>query len=303
MAVSSINPKQVNARSLGFGLGPRMNAAGRLETAEKSLELLLETDPMEALQKAQYLDVLNLERRNDQNKIFKEACLQADKYRKDPVLVLSSTGWSHGIVGIVASKILEKYKKPVFVLEELGEIIKGSARSYGDFSVVEAINENLHLLNSGGGHKLAAGITLATSNIDEFRQKINEFYARKNLSDQQKLLLPKEDAIAELNELTEELVSQIDQLEPFGNGNPRPIIKSDSLLVKNVRSMGSDGQHVKLELVDKSGIKIDMLAFNAPEFFKVEIGKKLDVWYHVNINEWQGRRSIEGQLLHIKLLE
>ena len=301
MAVSGVDPKLVNTRSLGFGLGPRMNAAGRLETAQKSLDLLLASDPMEALQKAQYLDMLNLERRNDQTKIFKEACLQADKYRKDPVLVLSGNGWNHGIVGIVASKILEKYKKPVFVLEEIGNIAKGSARSYGDFSVVEAINENMKLLNAGGGHKLAAGISIATSNIDEFRQKINEFYNRQQFSNQLQLLLPKEDATAELNELTEELVNQIDQLEPFGNGNPRPTLKSDSLLVKNVRSMGSDGQHVKLELADKSGHKIDMLAFNAPEFFKVEVGKSINVWYHINVNEWQGRRSVEGQLLHIEI--
>ncbi len=300
MAVSGVDPKLVNTRSLGFGLGPRMNAAGRLETAQKSLDLLLESEPMEALQKAQYLDMLNLERRNDQTKIFKEACLQADKYRKDPVLVLSANGWNHGIVGIVASKILEKYKKPVFVLEEIGDIAKGSARSYGDFSVVEAINENMNLLNGGGGHKLAAGINLATSNIDEFRKKINEFYNRQQFSDQRQLL-PKEDATAELNELTEELVNQIDQLEPFGNGNPRPTLKSGGLLVKNVRSMGSDGQHVKLELTDKSGHKIDMLAFNAPEFFKVEVGKSINAWYHININEWQGRRSVEGQLLHIEI--
>ena len=301
MAVAGIDTKNVNARSLGFRLGPRMNAAGRLETAQYALDMLLAEDPMDALGKAEYLDMLNINRRSDQNKIFKEACVQAEKYKKDSVLVLSGVGWNHGIVGIVASKILEKYKKPVFVLEEIDDITKGSARSYGDFSVVEAINANRQLLNSGGGHKLAAGISLATDNVDEFRRKINEFYKTQSFRDQQNLLLPHEDTTAELFEVTEEVVQQIGQLEPFGNGNPQPILKTCNLLVKNVRAMGSDGQHIKIELSDKSGIIMNMLAFNAPDHFKVEIGTKINVWYHPNINEWQGRRSVEGQLLHIEL--
>ena len=193
MAVAGVRPEVVNARSLGFGLGPRMNAAGRLETAKYAQDMLLETDPMEALRFANQLDELNKKRRGDQDIIFKEAQLQAEELIDDSVLVVSSKGWNHGIVGIVAAKLLEKYKKPAYVLEEMEHEAKGSARSYGDFSAADAIRAADDLIIKGGGHKLAAGVTLLPENIAAFRKRVNEFYASLNLKDQPALLLPKAD--------------------------------------------------------------------------------------------------------------
>ncbi|HSW92544.1 MAG TPA: DHH family phosphoesterase, partial [Patescibacteria group bacterium] len=132
MGVAGAEPAQLTARTLGFGLGPRMNAAGRLETAKYAQDMLLATDGMVALELAQKLDELNIARRKAQDIIYKAALEQAEQYTKDPVLVLSHAEWSHGIIGIVAAKILERYKKPTYVLQELGEESKGSARSYGD---------------------------------------------------------------------------------------------------------------------------------------------------------------------------
>ena len=301
MAVAGVRPETVNARSLGFGLGPRMNAAGRLETARYAQDMLLETDPMEALRFANQLDELNKKRRADQDIIFKEAQLQAETLKDDPVLVVSSKGWNHGIVGIVAAKLLEKYKKPSYVLEELEDQAKGSARSYGDFSVADAIRAADDLIIKGGGHKLAAGVTMLPENIPAFRKRVNDFYKSQNLQDQPSLLLPKADVEADLIDLTELLVSQIAELEPFGNGNPQPILKTENLTVRGLRRMGADGQHVKITL-GKEREKIDMLAFNAPDHFFTEIGQQVTVWYTVDINEWNGRRSVEGQLLHLALL-
>lgn len=303
MAVARIEPTKLNARSLGFGLGPRMNAAGRLETAKCALDMLVTDDPTIAFEKAQYLDELNISRRADQDKIFKQAVIQAEKYTADPVLVVSSADWNHGIVGIVASKLLEKYKKPAFVLQEMGDESKGSARSYGGFSAVDAVRFSEDIITKGGGHKFAAGVTLLTKNIAIFRQRLNEFYKKQRLVDQQLLLLPKSDALAKLGELTEDLVDQISQLEPFGNGNLQPILQSNDLVVINVRKMGSDNQHIKLELTDSNGQKMQFLAFNAPERFFIEPGTCLSVWYHLDVNEWQGRRSVEGRLLHLELQE
>ncbi len=301
MAVALIDTKTVNARSLGFGLGPRMNAAGRLETAQHALDMLITTDSMEALEKAQYLNDLNLARRFDQAKIVKQAIIQAEDYKNDSVLVVSGADWSHGIVGIVASKLLEKYKRPVFVMQEIGDETKGSARSFGDFSVADAIKASVGIVTKGGGHKLAAGVTLPTKNIADFRKKVNEFYDSLKLVNQQELLLPNADAEADLAEVTDELVDMISSLEPFGNGNPQPILKSNNLTVVNVRKMGSDSQHLKLEMKDKNGIKMQFLAFNAPEYFVVKLGTVVTAWYHPNVNVWQGRRTVEGQLLHLKL--
>jgi single-stranded-DNA-specific exonuclease len=303
MNVSRVVPEKINARSLGFGLGPRMNAAGRLETAQHALDMLMTQDDAIAIEKAQQLDLFNTARRSEQDKIYKEAVIQAEKYHSDPVLVLSGKDWNHGIVGIVAAKILEKYKKPTFVLQEMGENSKGSARSYGEFSAVAAIRASDDIILKGGGHKLAAGVTLLTSNIASFRRRVNDFYKEQKLSGQQALLLPKADADASLMEVDEELVDLISQLEPFGNGNPQPILKTSGLVVKNVRKMGADAQHIRLELADSSGARMQFLAFNAPEDFFVDLGESVDVWYHPVINEWQGRRSVEGQLLHLEISE
>jgi single-stranded-DNA-specific exonuclease len=301
MAVASVEPRSLNARSLGFALGPRMNAAGRLETAEYALNLLTSTDGMAALQIARQLDELNKTRRIEQAKIVKEVMQQAEKFADDPVLVVSSKGWNHGIVGIVAAKLLEKYQKPTYVLEEMGDKAKGSARSYGDFSAVDAIRAADDLITKGGGHKLAAGVTLPTENIPAFRERVNQFFKDQKLRDQAQLLLPQADVDAELTELTEELIDAIAMLEPFGHGNPQPILKSTDLLVVDLRKMGDSNQHVKLTFKNEAGETIQMLAFSAPDYFFVEPGEKLNVWYTVDINEWQGRRSVEGRLLHIEL--
>lgn len=300
MAVAGVEPHQVNARNLGFALGPRMNAAGRLETAEYALNLLRSTDGLAALTIARQLDEMNKARRVEQNKIFEEAITQAEQQANDPVLVVSGKNWNHGIVGIVAAKLLEKYKKPTFVIEEMGEEAKGSARSYGDFSAADAIRSADDLITKGGGHALAAGVTLPTKNIPAFRQRLNQYYHDRQLKNQAALLLPREEVNALLSELTEELVDYLKQLEPFGPGNPQPIFKSSDVLVVNQRRMGDEAQHVKLTLKTSDGVTVDMLAFSAPDHFFVEPGEKVTVWYTVDVNEWQGRRSVEGMLIQVE---
>lgn len=303
MAVAGVEAGKVTARSLGFALGPRMNAAGRLETAQVALDLLTATDPMIALKKAEELNELNTLRRIEQDSIYKEAIKQAKKYINDPVLVVSSPGWNHGIVGIVAAKLLEKYKKPTFVLEEMGEESKGSARSYGDFSVADAIRTAEAVITKGGGHKAAAGVTLPTKNIEDFRTCVNGFYRDQKFNNQAALLLPQADASTALEYVTEDLVKLLESLEPFGNGNPQPILRSEKVLVINRRRMGTEGQHVKLEVQDESGWKLYLLAFGAPEHFFVEPGERITIWYQPDINEWQGRRSVEGRLLRLEIVD
>ncbi|MEP6710260.1 MAG: single-stranded-DNA-specific exonuclease RecJ [Candidatus Saccharibacteria bacterium] len=302
MAVAAIVPAELTTRSLGFGLGPRMNAAGRLETAQYALDMLRSKEGMVALEAAQQLDAMNLSRRADQDKILKAAILQAEEYKNDNVLVVSHPDWNHGIVGIVAAKLLERYKKPTYVLQEMGEEAKGSARSYGDFSAADAIRAAEEIVTKGGGHKLAAGVSLPTKNIAAFRKRVNEFYKEQKLFNQAALLLPQADVSAELSEITEELIEQISALEPFGNGNTQPIFKSENLLIKNIRRMGADGQHVKLEFQDTKGEVMQLLAFNAPEHFFLDPGERATIWFQPSVNEWMGRRSVEGRLLHLEIV-
>lgn len=300
MAVALIKPNELTARSLGFGLGPRLNASGRLETAQLSLDLLTANDNSEALKLAQRLDNMNVARRKDQTKIFNEAVTQAGSFSDHDVLVLSNPNWSHGIVGIVASKIVEKFHKPAFVLQEVDGETKGSARSFGDFSVGEAIiYSNEHIIK-GGGHSLAAGVTLQTTKIDDFRVSVNTYYASLKLNDQKAHLLPKaEIELENLSEINETLVNDIAQLEPFGQDNPQPVFAIRRLKVDSVRTMGDAKQHVKLRLKDSIGNSAEFLAFSAPEHYFVDIGEMVDVWCTIDINEWQGRRNVEGRLLEV----
>jgi single-stranded-DNA-specific exonuclease len=304
MAVAGVDPEKVNARALGFGLGPRMNAAGRLETAQHALEMLQASDSLQALEKAQLLDDMNKNRRTQQDRIFQAAIMQAEQFKDDPVLVVSHADWNHGIIGIVAAKLLEKFQKPTYVLQELGDESKGSARSFGDFSAADAIRASDDIITKGGGHKLAAGVTLPTQNITAFRHRVNEFYRTKKLFNQTQLLLPREDvSINDLVVIDDVLLADLEQLEPYGNSNPEPIIKVSELRVLNVRRMGADAQHVKLELQDKKHVSLQFLAFNAPDHFFVHPGEVVTVWFQPTVNEWKGRRNIEGRLLHLERSE
>ncbi|MEO5949254.1 MAG: DHHA1 domain-containing protein [Candidatus Saccharimonas sp.] len=304
MAVAGVEQATVNSRSLGFMLGPRMNAAGRLETAQYAHDLLLTKHAETALARAQLLDEMNAQRRLEQDQIHKMAIEQAEQYRDQPVLVVSHPDWNHGIVGIVAAKLLERYKKPAFVLQELGDETKGSARSYGDFSAADAILASRDIITKGGGHKLAAGVTLPTKNIEVFRTRVNEYFRSLSLREQPSLLLPHEEvSLKTLDEVDEMLITKISQLEPFGHGNPEPILKFESLVVVGVRRMGSDAQHLKLEVRDEKRKSIELLAFNAPTEWSVEPGEQVSVWFVPNLNEWRGRRTVEGRLVRLEAVQ
>ena len=304
MVVAGVEPEQVNARHLGFGLGPRMNAAGRLETAQHALDMLTAHDGLAALEASEKLEELNVKRRSIQDAIFEEACMQAEKLANDRVLVVSSDGWNHGVIGIVASKLVEKYKKPVFIIGERGEEATGSARSFGDFSAADAVRAADDIIIKGGGHGAAAGVTLETEKIDDFRRRVNEFYDSLQLTNQERYLLPRADVeIGDFSEIDEDLVANLAKMEPFGNGNPEPVLKITKTSVLSMRRMGTDGQHVKLALRDKNGKVLQMLAFNAPEEFFREPGDEVVAWFQPTVNEWQGVRTVEGRLLHVSEAE
>ena len=304
MAVANIDKADISAKTLGFVFGPRINAAGRMETASLALDMLISKNGDDALNKANYIDNLNSHRRQMQDDIFKEACKIALDYKDDDVLVINGKNWNHGIIGIVAAKILEKFKKPVYILAEddNGET-KGSARSFGDFSAADAVRAADDIIIKGGGHAAAAGVTLKNDKISDFRQRVNEFYSSLQINNQERYLLPKADVeIDDFSEINEDLVGKIATMEPFGNGNPEPVIKITAADIVNVQHMGTDGQHIKLSARGSDGIVIRMLAFNAPENFLCKPGDTASIWFRPVINEWQGIRSVEGELLHLQLV-
>mgnify|MGYP000942447276 FL=1 len=289
-----------NSSTLGFVLGPRINSAGRLETAEKALELMIEKDSFKALEKAKYLDELNKKRRKLQSDALEIAIQKAKDFENDKVLVIADENFNDGIIGIVASGLMEKFKKPVFVISIKGEIAKGSARSFGGFSASQAVDKAREIIIKGGGHDAAAGVTLPTSKIDDFRKIVNQFYDSLNLKDQLKYLLPKVDIqLEDFSPISLDLFEKITKLEPFGSGNEEPTFEIKNARVVARQEMGDKKQHLKLTLTDGEN-EIKMLKFNAPEEFFAEIGEEIDVVFSLGLNEWQGQKNIEGQILHLE---
>jgi single-stranded-DNA-specific exonuclease len=270
-----------------------------------SLDLLTATDPGRALEIAEQLEAMNIERRADQDRIFRHAIEKYSDRVNDPVLIVSDPSWSHGIIGIVAAKLLERYHKPTFVLQELSDgTAKGSARSFGDFSAVAAIRATDQHLIKGGGHTLAAGVALKTDMIDAWRDAMTEYHKTLGLGDQLRYLLPNADVTLEgFTHFHEKLISDIATLEPYGNGNPSPIFKVSPVEVIGRRTMGDQSQHVKFTLADKFNKTFQVIAFNKADEFTAIIGDLVTVWVELTVNEWQGRRTVEGRLLRMESAE
>ena len=292
--------KEPKSSTLGFIIGPRINSAGRIETAEKALDLMLEKDAFVAFEKAKSLDDLNKVRRKIQHEALEIAIQKVEDFKNDKVLVVADESFNDGIIGIVASGLLERFKKPVFVISIEGDIAKGSARSFGDFSASQAVQNASEIIIKGGGHDAAAGVTLPTSKIDDFRKSVNNFYDSLKLKNQLEKLLPKVDIkLKDFSPISLELFEKISLLEPFGNGNEEPTFEIKNVRVASRQEMGEQKQHLKLTLTDGKN-EIKMLKFNAPKEFFAEIGEEVDVIFSLGLNEWQGQKNIEGQILHLE---
>jgi single-stranded-DNA-specific exonuclease len=220
--VSGVSMGSITSYHLGFMFGPRMNAAGRLEHAARSLELMLTTDASRADEIASQLDELNHQRRQDQDRIFTAAVAQAEKYADDPILVLAGEDWNHGVVGIVASKLVDRFRKPTLVMQSLGQTSKGSARSLGSFNLVEALRAVEQNFIKFGGHHFAAGFTLQTSDLDQLRNDLNVYARSIGLSGPQEATIGYDLELDDLEALDWDLLEQLSKLEPYGNANPKP---------------------------------------------------------------------------------
>lgn len=298
--LAATNTENISTSTLGFVLGPMINSAGRLETAEKALDLVFEHDGLLVLEKSNQLFALNKKRRDLQQKSLKKAIKLAENHKNDPVLVVADASFNEGVIGIVASGLVDKFKKPVFVISIEGEIAKGSARSFGDFSASRAVRAAERVIIKGGGHDAAAGVTLPTEEVDDFRELVNDFYKSLNLKNQIDKLLPISDVMLDdLSPLNFELYTKIQQLEPFGPSNEEPIFFIKNLTIKHRQDMGDKKQHIKYTLTDGKN-EIKMIKFNAPSEFIFELGEIIDVMFSLSLNEWRGRKTVEGMILHIR---
>ena len=300
--VCGIETNKIGSSHIGFSIGPRINASGRLGYSYLGVQLFTTDNEDEAKEIANILEGKNIERQMIEGKMYKEAeeILSSDeRFKDDKVLVIAKEGWQHGIIGIVSSKLTEKYYKPTILLTiEDGEAT-GSARSIKGFSIFDALVSCKDLMNKFGGHEQAAGLALDAKNIDELRLRINEI-ADYNLSKEDLIENIKVEYELKEDSATLDLVDNLHKLEPFGLSNPSPRFIMRDLLLTNIFKMGKNKQHLKIIVENKKSYECVgfNMAYLADNF---QLGDKVDILFQVDENNYNNERKVQFLLKDIRL--
>ena len=312
MTVAEVNEaqKQLQPDDIGFRLGPRINAIGRIGDPQLVIELLTTDETGIALERAMQCESVNSERQKLCEQIQQEAIELVETkpipWQELRVLVIVKENWHHGVIGIVASRLVERYGVPVFIgtyesekdsKQELK--IRGSARGIEEFNIFDALNYCQDLLGKYGGHKAAGGYSLAAKNLAALEQKLSEF-AHQCLEKQHLKPLVKIDALAHLAEIDRILYEQIDSLQPWGIGNSFPVFWTPNVTVKEQKKIGKNQDHLKLVLQEaNSDVEIKAIAWRWGEY--CPLPPKIDIAYKLQENHWQGVTNIELELVGIRL--
>ncbi|HPY66918.1 MAG TPA: single-stranded-DNA-specific exonuclease RecJ [Bacteroidales bacterium] len=289
-----------------FKIGPRINAAGRMETGSKAVELLVSDDPRLAASISKEINCFNIERRSIDRSITTEAMRMISddpRLRNSKTTVLFNPQWKKGVIGIVASRLIETYYRPTVILTESNGFATGSARSVQGYDLYQAIEACSDLLESFGGHMYAAGLTLKKENIEPFTERFEQ-YVNSTITEDQ--LSPSIFIDAELSftEINEEFYQVLSQFQPYGPENMSPIFVSYNVFeTGSGRMVGSSGEHLKLDLFQDSGSfrSIPAIAFGQANHFEyIKQGKPFDVCYSVEMNEFRGNRNLQLNIRDIK---
>lgn len=304
MEVAGIEPGKADAQSIGFGLGPRINAAGRLDTAMIAYDLLMATDLDTARRYAEQLQELNQQRQDitrQAQATIRERLAEEDAETTPPLIFASDASFEPGIVGLVAGRLTEEYFRPAVVMEEGEGESRASCRSIPQFDITSALDQCADLLVRHGGHALAAGFTVANANIPALRRRLDEL-ATAALDGQ--TLRPTLDIDAELDihQLTESLVDDLHLLEPCGHANDAPVLMARSVHVAEARTVGRDDKHLKLKVSRAGAPPLDCIGFNLGHW-AVDMPEHIDIAFHLEINEWNGRRSLQANLRDLRPAE
>lgn len=286
---NQLQNREIKAYHIGFVLGPCLNASGRLDTARKALKLLCAENWQEAVSLAEDLTGLNEIRKDMTQKGVEEAVNQIEQspWKQDKVYVVYLPECHESIAGIIAGRIREKYHRPVFVLTKAAEGVKGSGRSIEVYSMYEELCKCQELLDKFGGHPMAAGLSMQEEHIEEFRQMLNR---NSVLEDGDIEPVIRFDAVLQLKDWTEERVLQLEKLEPFGNGNEKPIFAAKNLRAQHIRQVGKEGQMQKMILMDKDGTKCEAISF---ENHNISEGEEFRILYYPQINSYGGYETIQ----------
>lgn len=289
--------KKITSESIGFQIGPRLNAAGRIESADLALNLVRAKSRVEAAALAQKLEALNERRRVEQRAAVSE--IEKRGITKEPVIV-EVGNWHEGILGIVAGRLLEEYQKPAFVLTEVTDgTLKGSGRSFGEFNLAEALAASGETIISGGGHAGAAGVRVEKEKLEDFKLAINQYYKSLGLDNQDEYLKTEADlAVERMGDFSREFLEELSLLEPFGEGNKEPVFKLEQVEIMETRRIGANLNHLSLIVRGSDDKTMKLVAFSPPEaWFAFSQGEKVDILIRLLENEWNGTVSVEGRIV------
>jgi len=298
MAECGCAPETVSASSIGFMLAPRINAAGRMGQIDLAVELFLTDDPDKAAEAARGLCELNRQRQAVESEIYRQAVSMLPMGKPPEAIVLADESWHQGVVGIVASRIAEEYACPTFLICLDGEHGKASSRSHGGFNLFASLSALSPLLESYGGHELAAGFTISRANIPEFRRQICALAAQYYTDDVPRTVLDVDCAVSpEL--LTLHNVDSLQMLEPCGNGCPKPVLMMKNLTIDRISMVGG-GRHMRLRLCS-GHTYLNAIYFSAnPQTVSIQPGDLVDVAFTPQVNEFRGTRTVQMNVIDIR---
>ena len=293
---------KVDSSSVGFGMGPRLNAAGRLGQPDRGLHLLVSSDLNEAMEMARSLEVLNEERKETQKWCFEEAEYLLERQvdlENENVIVLASENFHQGVIGIVAAKLAEKFYRPAILIALEAGKGKGSARSIPSFNLVKAMTQCSEHLIQYGGHAYAAGLNIEQGRVDDFRKAMNRV-GDEYLSEDSLVAELKVDTTLTMQDISQETFKEIESLEPFGQMNKVPIFISREVRTRDVKFVGREHQHVRFRAFQGNQFR-NVIGFNlAHAFQSIDANEPVDIVYEMRRNTWGGRDSIEIKLLDLR---
>jgi single-stranded-DNA-specific exonuclease len=295
LKVAGVDQQNINEETIGFSLAPRINAVGRLENADMAVELLLTDDPFEAEALAQEMDELNKTRQSIVNSITTEAIEEVERnYPTDSnsVLVIGKEGWNAGVIGIVASRLVEKFYRPTIVLsfdKEKG-LAKGSARSIAGFDLFKNLSECRDILPHFGGHPMAAGMTLKLEDVSDLRQRLNNL-ANEQLTKDDFIPITTLDHQIKVDEINLSALGELNLLAPFGMDNPKPKVLISNVQISTMRKIGSEQNHLKV-MVNDNGTNLDGIGFGlGPLVDHISPASKISIIGELAVNEWNNIRK------------
>ncbi len=296
--VSGLTLGKVDSAAIGYMLGPRINAAGRLDNAERAYELLLADTHAQAKILADELNQTNRARQEltKQVQMAAKAMAEADGRNQRQIVVIDGAEFPAGVVGLVAGKLVEEWGRPVLLIERGEETSRGSARSVPGFSIIDALTGCKELFVRFGGHSAAAGFTIANEHIPALDARLQAI-AAEQLTDEMLQPSLRVDAEVAFNDLGWELLADLAQLEPFGQANPQPTLMSAGVQVVDARTRGADGQHLRLLLRQDGGTTYEAIAFRLGHLADaLRRHARIDVLYTLEVNEWNGERKLQLNL-------